>query len=78
MGVALTRRPLKGVAVRRTPALTAEARRLFEAELREYNGWELGGTISRIATATGLSADQVRDAIFSESADEWRRNLAVH
>jgi hypothetical protein len=61
--------------VRRTPALTAEARRLFEEEVR-YNGWQPGGTVPRVAERTGLSADQVRDAIFNESADSWRRDLA--
>lgn len=62
--------------VRRTPALTAEARRLF-LEALDYNGWEPGGTIPRIAETTGLTAEQVRDAVFAPSADKWRAD-AIH
>ncbi len=58
---------------RRTPALTAEARRLFAEEVK-YNGWTPGGTIPTIAEATGLTPEQVRDAVFAPSADTWRRD----
>jgi hypothetical protein len=61
--------------VRRTPALTAQAREIFEHELLVYGGWEPGGTIPRIAEETGLDLEQARDAIFAESADAWRRGL---
>ena len=62
--------------VRRTPALTARAREMFENEV-QHGGWELGGTIPRIAEDTGLDLDQARDAIFAESADQWRRGLRL-
>lgn len=39
------------------------------------NGWRPGETILLIAGKTGLTEEQVRDAIFGESADEWRRDL---
>lgn len=61
--------------VRRTPALTKQAREMFVSVLREEGGWTPGVTIEQIATATGLSPQQVRDAIWSPSADEWRRGL---
>ena len=61
------------MTTKRTPALTKEARLLFEEEVRLYNGWQPGVTIARIAEATGLPADKVRDAIFGPSADNWRR-----
>lgn len=64
--------------MRRTPKLTDEARNLFVEELRERGGWQPGGTINRIASATGLTAEQARDAIFAPSADEWRRNLPFY
>lgn len=60
--------------VRRTPALTVKCREMFEAELVS-DGWQPGGTIPRIAAETGLTLDQVRDAIFAESADKWRGEL---
>ena len=63
------------VATRRTPALTRQARELFEEEFRHL-GWQPGGTCPRIAIITGLSQSQVRDALFSKSADEWRRDFA--
>lgn len=62
--------------VRRTPALTAQARDLFEAEFT-HGGWEPGGTIQRIAEETGLDLEQARDAVFAESADAWRRALSA-
>lgn len=61
--------------MRRTPALTAQARALFEQELRT-NGWQLGATCARIADSTGLTTEQVRDSIFSDSAQTWRVALA--
>jgi hypothetical protein len=61
--------------VRRTKALTNEARELFELEWQE-NGWQLNGTIPRIAAATGLTLEQTRDAVFAKSADAWRRDFA--
>lgn len=59
---------------RRTKALTKEARRLFEAMIGS-EGWGPGITIPKIAVEVGLSPDQVRDAIFGPSADEWRADL---
>lgn len=59
------------MAPRRTPALTAKCREMFEEELLS-DGWQPGGTIPRIAAEVGLSLEQVRDAIFAESADAWR------
>lgn len=58
--------------MRRTPALTKQARELFEEAVGAH-GWTPGLTINVIARATGLSLEQVRDAIFNEAADEWRR-----
>jgi hypothetical protein len=58
--------------MRRTPALTKQARRLFEEAVLS-DGWRPGATIRLIAQATGLTDTQVRDAIFGESADMWRR-----
>ena len=60
--------------MRRTPKLTATCRSRFE-EILLSDGWTPGYTIPLIARETGLSADQVRDAIFAESADEWRQEL---
>jgi DNA-binding FadR family transcriptional regulator len=64
------------MAPRRTPALTAKCREMFEEEILS-EGWQPGGTIPRIAEAVGLSVDQVRDAIFAESADKWRDGLTA-
>lgn len=59
---------------RRTPALTKRCRELFEAEIAAV-GWQPGGTIPAIAREMGLTREQVRDAIFAESADTWRQEL---
>lgn len=61
---------------RRTPSLTAQARALFEEEWVREGGWQPGGTCKRIAEATGLTHEQVRDALFDKSADDWRREFA--
>lgn len=66
---------MASVGTRRTPALTAEVRRRFEVALLD-DGWQPGATIPKIADAVGLTSDQVRDAIFGESADKWRRDLS--
>ena len=59
---------------RRTPALTSQVREMFEEEL--FNeGWQPGLTIPMIAEATGLTKEQVRDALFNEASDPWRRGL---
>ena len=63
--------------MRRTPSLTRECQRLFEQEIRTEGGWQPNGTLPRIAGVTGLTTDQVRDAIFSVSADTWRRNFVA-
>lgn len=60
---------------RRTPALTNAARALFESMILS-DGWVPGLTIPKVAVEVGLSPEQVRDAIFAESADEWRHALA--
>lgn len=60
--------------IRRTKTLTNAAREQFEVEIRKL-GWQPGGTIPRIAALTGLEPKQVRDAVFSASADEWRRSF---
>lgn len=57
---------------RRTPALTAQARELFEG-LYAARGFRAGVTIPLIAQQLDLTADQVRDAILSPSADVWRQ-----
>lgn len=62
--------------IRRTKALTARARELFEHELL-LEGWQAGGTIPRIAKELGLTNEQVRDAIFSPSADAWRHEFTA-
>jgi len=62
------------VDVRRTPALTKQARELFEEEFL-HGGWQPGGTCPRIAALTGLSPSQVRDALFGKSSDTWRRDF---
>lgn len=62
--------------IRRTPALTRQARDLFEWLIRS-DGWQPGATIPRIARETGLSEDQVRDAIFAPSADAWRHEMTA-
>jgi hypothetical protein len=63
--------------MRRTPALTRECQQLFEQEVRADGGWQPNGTFPRIAGVTGLTTDQVRDAIFSVSADAWRRSFVA-
>lgn len=60
--------------IRRTKALTNAAREQFEVEIRK-RGWQPGTTIERIADVVALSPKQVRDAVFSESADTWRRSF---
>ena len=60
--------------VRRIPALTRLAREEFEAIIRK-RGWTPGETINDVALRTGLSPEQVRDAIFGAPADAWRRDL---
>lgn len=62
--------------LRRTKALTDQARDLFETALLS-DGWQPGATIPAIAKATGLTADQVRDAIFAPAADAWRAALTA-
>lgn len=59
---------------RRTPALTNAARILFEKMILD-EGWTPGHTIPAVAVEVGLSPEQVRDAIFAESADQWRHEL---
>ncbi len=61
--------------MRRTPALTRQARELFE-ESFVNEGFTPGYTVPAIARATGLSDEQVRDSVFGPSADEWRRRFA--
>jgi hypothetical protein len=61
--------------MKRTPSLTKNCRDMFEAELLN-GGWQPGGTIKRISMRTGLSVDQVRDAIFGPTADAWRISLS--
>lgn len=61
--------------MRRTAELTKRARALFVEELCT-NGWTPGLTVSEIAKAVGLTAQQVRDAIFGPASDEWRRFVA--
>lgn len=57
-----------------TPALSAEARRLFAAEWVAYNGWQPGGTCKRVAAALGLTVEQVQTSCFgtSKAAVAWR------
>ena len=60
--------------MRRTPALTTECRRLVEEMLVvEPNG--LWTFTKRIAETTGLTRQQVREAIWSEAADAWRQGV---
>lgn len=61
---------------RRTPALTKQAREMFETVIRS-EGWTPGLTIERIAAELSLSPEQVRDAIFAPSADVWRAELTA-
>lgn len=62
--------------LRRTLALTKQAREMFETLIR-MEGWTPGLTIPRIATELGLSSEQVRDAVFAPSADVWRADLTA-
>jgi hypothetical protein len=62
--------------MRRSKTLTDQARTLFESEIIMH-GWIPAGTVPRVAKATGLTEQQVRDSVFSEPADEWRRALTV-
>lgn len=65
--------------MRRTPKLTAEARRLFLQEFEEMGRPPVAdGTIEQIAETLDLTAEQVRDSIFSESAEPWRREAVEH
>jgi hypothetical protein len=50
---------------------------LFEDAIFNGDGFVLGETTSRIARETGLSTEQVRDALFGPSADAWRRALTL-
>ena len=61
--------------MRRTPTLTKQARERF-LELYLADGFRPGITVPTIARETGMSEEQVRDAVFSPSADEWRREAA--
>jgi hypothetical protein len=58
---------------RRSPALTKQARDLYEEAYGTGLIWHT--TIEGIACRTGLTPDQVRDAIFAPSADEWRQGF---
>jgi hypothetical protein len=58
---------------RRTPALTKQVRAIFEEYYLKYGTFLY--SFDPAYEVTGLSGDQVRDAIWGMSADEWRRDL---
>jgi hypothetical protein len=58
---------------RRTPALTKQARDIFEGHYMERGTFLY--SFDPAYEVTGLSGEQVRDAIWGMSADEWRREL---
>jgi hypothetical protein len=60
------------MAIKRTPALTKRVRELFEYAWTN-DLWVWSSTTLAMADQTGLSVEQVRDAIFGKSADTWRR-----
>jgi hypothetical protein len=57
--------------MRRTPTLTKRVREIAEAHLIEHRSWPW--SFDRVFEETGLEPSQIRDAIFGEGADEWRR-----
>lgn len=57
--------------MRRTPALTAKVRERWVEEM-ESGRFTWYSTIKEIAEEVGLTPEQVRDAIWSPSADKWR------
>ena len=59
--------------IRRTPTLTKQVRDIAEAYFFEHRRWPWSW--ERCFGETGLSAGQIRDALFSENADEWRRGV---
>lgn len=61
------------VQVRRTSRITALVRRRFLEELAAGR-FTWGGTVELICSETGLEGWQVRDCIWSENADGWRRS----
>lgn len=62
--------------MRRTPTLTAECRRIWE-ELTSSNPNDIWLFTKWIAAETGLTREQVRDAIWSPQADPWRQEAYV-
>jgi hypothetical protein len=59
--------------VRRTPTLTKQARDIFEAHFTA-TGRKLY-SFDEEYEVTGLTGEQVRDAIWAPSADKWRREM---
>lgn len=60
--------------MRRTPTLTKECQRLFE-KMRYGKTTPLWCSTAEIAEVTGLTNDQVRDAIWGPGADAWRQEM---
>lgn len=59
--------------MRRTPSLTKQARDIFEAHFVKYGTKLYSGDDEY--EVTGLTPEQVRDAIWAPSADKWRREM---
>lgn len=60
------------VTVRRTQAITDRVRARIVEEI-DAGRFVFGKTVHDVADEFGLTDTQVRDAIWSERADSWRR-----
>jgi len=59
--------------MRRSPALTKQVRAFYEERLFADDYWPFSG--DERLESTGLSPEQIRDAIWRPNADEWRRDV---
>lgn len=58
---------------RRTPALTKQVRDIFEEHYMEHGTKLWSG--DDVFAETGLTPEQIRDAIWGPAADVWRRGV---
>jgi hypothetical protein len=58
--------------VRRTPALTKQVRAIYEERLFADGYWPFAFFVSE---QVGLTAEQVRGAVWAPAADDWRRDV---
>lgn len=67
--------PLFALSKGRRTKKSTDAARLLYVESVRAGTVVLGQTTNEVGAATGMSAEQVRDAVYGESADAWRGHL---